>query len=210
MSAKFVNIDRDTPMLLPPDLREWLPEEIARRKQRMARIREAVDVIEDREKEKADQERQRRKAKANGFEPQEALADTGYYSQSEVETLESNGVEAFVAVERQTHGRSLASILGEEEPPPPETPDPSPRQKMRNKLSTPQGRERYGLRKQTVEPVFGIIKEVMRFRQFLMRGQDEVAGEWNLVCCSYNLKRLFSLLGSRSLQLVAPAGRKTA
>lgn len=275
-----------------------LPDEIARRKQRMARIREAVDVIEDREKEKADQERQRRKTKAqerkerrergekvtgaepkevedkvdskaqynftdpesrimktkdgfqqcynaqaavemesmlivandlsnqandkgqlvpmvekakqNGFEPQEALADTGYYSQSEVETLEESGVDAFVAVERQTHGRSLASILGEEEPPPPETPDPSPRQKMKSKLSTPQGRERYGLRKQTVEPVFGIIKEVMRFRQFLMRGQEKVAGEWNLVCCSYNLKRLSSLLGSRSLSLVAPADRKTA
>jgi len=275
-----------------------LPEEIARRKQRMACIREAVDVIEDRQKEKADQERQRRKAKVqerkerrergekvtgpepkevedkvdpkaqynftdpesrimktkdgfqqcynaqaavevesllivandlsnhandkgqlvpmvekakqNGFEPREALADTGYYSQSEIETLEENGVEAFVAVERQTHGRSLASILGEEEPPPSETPDQSPRQKMKNKLSTPQGRERYGLRKQTVERQSAISTEVMRFRQFLMRGQDKVAGEWNLVCCSYNLKRLFSLLGSRSLHLVASGSRKTA
>ena len=71
-------------------------------------------------------------AKANGFEPQEALADTGYYSQTEVQALEENGIEAFVAVERQTHGRSLASILGEEEPRP-ETQDPSPRQKMKLK-----------------------------------------------------------------------------
>lgn len=275
-----------------------LPEEIARRKQRMARIREAVDVIEAREKAKAEQERQRNKAKseerrqrrergekvggrepkevenkvdpksqynftdpesrimktkdgfqqcynaqaavevdsmlvvandlsnqandkgqlvpmverskANGFEPQEALADTGYYSQSEVQTLEDGGVEAFVAVERQTHGRSLASILGEEELPVPETQEPSARQKMKRKLSTTRARERYALRKQTVEPVFGIIKEVMRFRQFLMRGMEKTAGEWNLVCCSYNLKRLFCLMGFRSVSFSAPGGQKTA
>ena len=275
-----------------------LPDEIARRKQRMVRIREAVDVIEDREKAKVERERKRHeakveerrqrrergekvggrepkeiedkvdpkaqynftdpqsrimktkdgfqqcynaqaavevesmlvvandlsnqgndkgqlvsmveKAKANGFEPQEALADTGYYSQSEVETLEESGVEAYVAVERQAHGRSLASILGEEEPAPTETKDASPSQKMKNKLCTPQGRKRYALRKQTVEPVFGIIKEVMRFRQFLMRGMGKTAGEWNLVCCSYNLKRLFSLLGSRSASFNAPEDRKTA
>ncbi len=50
----------------------------------------------------------------------------------------------------------------------------------------------------------------MRFRQFLMRGQDKTAGVWNLVCCSYNLKRLFSLLSHRSLPFGAPGGRKTA
>ena len=157
----------------------------------MARIREAVDAIEDREKEKADQERQRRKAKVQERKERRERGE-------KVTGPEPKEVEDKVNPKAQYNFTD------------PETPDPSPRQKMRNKLSTPQGRERYGLRKQTVEPVFGIIKEVMRFRQFLMRGQDEVAGEWNLVCCSYNLKRLFSLLGSRSLQLVAPAGRKTA
>jgi hypothetical protein len=94
------------------------------------------------------------KTETNGFEPREALIDTGYYFQSEVNTPEEAGLEAFVAVERQAHARSLASIFGEEEHPP-ETPDQSPGQKMKNKLSTPQGRERYALRKQAFGPVFG-------------------------------------------------------
>ena len=69
---------------------------------------------------------------------------------------------------------------------------------MKRKLSSPQGRERYPLRKQTVEPVLGTIKEVMRFRQFLMRGTEKAAGEWNLVSSpSRNRKKLSNPL-SRS------------
>ena len=64
---------------------------------------------------------------------------------------------------------------------------------MAHKLKTPAGANLYKLRKQTVEPVFGIIKHCMGFRQFLMRGKEKVSGEWNLVCTAYNLKRLFNL-----------------
>ena len=61
------------------------------------------------------------------------------------------------------------------------------------RLKTPEGRELYALRKQTPEPVFGIIKSAMAFRQFSLRGLDNVRGEWSLVTMSYNIKRLFSL-----------------
>ena len=61
---------------------------------------------------------------------------------------------------------------------------------MKHRLKTIQGRKLYGLRKQTVEPVFGIIKSVMGFRQFLLRGLDSVRGEWNLVTMAWNIKRM--------------------
>ena len=64
---------------------------------------------------------------------------------------------------------------------------------MEHLLDTEEGRRIYGLRKQTVEPVFGIIKEALGFRRFLLRGGDKVGLEWGLVSMSYNLKRLFSL-----------------
>ena len=69
---------------------------------------------------------------------------------------------------------------------------------MAHKLKSSAGNKLYGLRKQTVEPVFGIIKQCLRFRQFLMRGKENVAGEWNLVCTAYNLKRTFNLIRSRA------------
>lgn len=62
-------------------------------------------------------------------------------------------------------------------------------------LNTPEGRARYGRRKCTVEPVFGIVKQVMRFRQFLLRGLTKVKGEWNLVCLAWNVKRMAVLAG---------------
>ena len=61
---------------------------------------------------------------------------------------------------------------------------------MKHRLKTVQGRKLYGLRKQTVEPVFGIIKAVMRFRQFLLRGLTAVRGEWSLVAMAWNFKRM--------------------
>ena len=62
--------------------------------------------------------------------------------------------------------------------------------RMKHKLKTVEGRKRYGLRKQTVEPVFGIIKSVMGFRQFLLRGLAPVTGEWSLVTMAWNIKRM--------------------
>jgi hypothetical protein len=74
--------------------------------------------------------------------------------------------------------------------------DASPLVKMACKLQTAIGRLIYGLRKSTVEPVIGIIKEVLGFRQFSLRGLTAVSGEWCLVCLAFNLKRLHVLLGN--------------
>jgi hypothetical protein len=65
---------------------------------------------------------------------------------------------------------------------------------MQERVGSDRGRALYRLRQQTVEPVFGIIKAAMGFRQFLLRGQEKVAGEWQLVCLAYNCKRLHRLL----------------
>ena len=64
---------------------------------------------------------------------------------------------------------------------------------MKMKLETDEGRRRYRLRKQTVEPVFGVIKHAMGFRQFLLRGIEKVSGEWQLLTLAYNCKRLWNL-----------------
>jgi hypothetical protein len=64
---------------------------------------------------------------------------------------------------------------------------------MRHRLKTPEGRAQYALRKCTPEPVFGIVKSAMRFRQFSLRGLKKVQGEWKLVTLSWNIKRMFAL-----------------
>ena len=68
----------------------------------------------------------------------------------------------------------------------------------RHRLQTNEGKKRYALRKQTPEPVFGIIKSVLGFRQFLLRGLDKVRGEWSLVTMAWNMKRMFALAGAGS------------
>jgi hypothetical protein len=67
---------------------------------------------------------------------------------------------------------------------------------MQHRLKTPQGKKLYALRKQMPEPVFGIIKSVLGFRQFLLRGLDNVRGEWTLVTMAWNMKRMFVLAGA--------------
>ena len=133
------------------------------------------------------------RAQANGFTVEKVLADTGYYSEGATLAAEAEGVEAYIAVGKQSHGRGLESLLGEEQPV--DLADAAgAKERMAHKLKSPQGERLYRLRKQTVEPVFGIIKQCMRFRQFLMRGRDNVSNEWNLVCTAYNLKRTFNLV----------------
>ena len=75
-------------------------------------------------------------------------------------------------------------------------PGASASEHMAHRTSTAAGRALYKLRQQTVEPVFGIIKSAMGFRQFSMRGMEKAALEWTLVSASYNLKRLFNLKAS--------------
>ncbi len=72
---------------------------------------------------------------------------------------------------------------------------------MLHRLQTPEGKRLYGLRKQTPEPVFGIIKSVMGFRQFLLRGLDNVQGEWSLVTMAWNMKRMFALSTGAQIML---------
>ena len=76
-------------------------------------------------------------------------------------------------------------------PPVPE--NPTPVEEMAYRLKTPEGKKLYALRKQIPEPVFGIIKSVLGFRQFMLRGLAKVKGEWSLVTMAWNLKRMFAL-----------------
>ena len=121
-----------------------------------------------------------------GAVPREVSADAGYYSAKAVDDLQALGVDAFVAPEQTRHGRVV--------PPAPQGRIPrqlSPRDRMRRKLRTKRGRQRYALRMETVEPVFGQIKQGRGFRQFLMRGLGKVNGEWSLICTGHNLLKLF-------------------
>lgn len=124
----------------------------------------------------------------------EALADSGYFSESAVANVEAGGgPTVYTAVEKQGHHRSISDLMEKADPPlPPE--NATWTEKMRQRLRTTAGKAKYALRKQTVEPVFGIIKSVMRFRQFLLRGRSKVSLEWTLVTLAYNFKRLFRLV----------------
>ena len=124
------------------------------------------------------------------------LADTGYVNLDAFDELKDDGIELFVAVKgnededcrrydyrpdgrRKKRGRVIkdSRLLD-----------------MQKKLKTDAGHEIYSKRKETVEPVFGIIKQVMGFRQFLLRGLDKVNGEWSLVRLAYNMKRMQKLI----------------
>ena len=121
--------------------------------------------------------------------PIEALvADTGYCSEKNVEACEALGITPFIAVAREAHHPDWRQRHSEPEALPPE--NATRMQAMRHRLKTQAGRSVYRLRKQIVEPVFGIIKSVMGFRQFSLRGLRQVQGEWSLVCLSWNIKRM--------------------
>ena len=121
-----------------------------------------------------------------GEVPREVSADAGYYSATAVADLHALGTDPYVAPEKTRHGHQ-----------PPPAPrgriprDLSPRDRMRRKLQTKRGRQRYSLRMATVEPVFGQIKQGRGFRQFLLRGLEKVNGEWSLICTTHNLLKLF-------------------
>jgi transposase len=118
------------------------------------------------------------------------LADNGYFSEANVAQCAAAEVEPLIAVGRQGHHPSWRERFAAA---PPEPENPTAVERMAWRLRTPQGKKLYGLRKQTPEPVFGIIKSVMGFRQFLLRGLDKVRGEWSLVTMAWNVKRIFAL-----------------
>ena len=123
-------------------------------------------------------------------QPEKFLADSGYFSEKNVEACEAARIEPLIAVGRDAHHRHWRERF--EEPAASSEPA-SPVDKMKHRLKTKAGRAAYGQRKQTVEPVFGIIKSVMGFRQFLLRGLANVQNEWTLVCLAWNLKRMATL-----------------
>ena len=118
------------------------------------------------------------------------LADSGYFSEANVEACAGAGVAPLIAHRRERHHLSWQDRFAQA-PPAPE--NATPLEAMRHRLATPEGQQTYALRKQTPEPVFGIIKSVMGFRQFSLRGLDKVTGEWNLVTLAWNVKRMFAL-----------------
>jgi len=118
------------------------------------------------------------------------LADNGYFSEANVEACAAAGIDPLIAMGREPHHPSLAERFADA-PPPPDA--PTPLKTMAHRLKTPEGKKLYGLRKHTPEPVFGIIKSALGFRQFLLRGLDHVRGEWNLVTMAWNMKRMFVL-----------------
>ncbi|UVK48627.1 IS1182 family transposase (plasmid) [Mesorhizobium sp. AR07] len=123
--------------------------------------------------------------------PDTLLADSGYFSAANVDACANAGIEPLIATGRQAHYPPLSERLAEP-PPPPE--NPTPVEAMAHRLKTPEGKRLYALRKQTPEPVFGIIKSVLGFRQFSMRGHKKACGEWNLVTMTWNIKRMFALM----------------
>jgi transposase len=122
------------------------------------------------------------------------LVDSGYYSADAIQTVETDeqSPTVYAAMKRQSHGRSIAQLEVRDDPPPP-PPEAAVADRMAHRLETAEGKQLYGLRKQTVEPVFGIIKQAIGFRSFLLRGKEKAGLEWTLVTTSYNLKRLFNL-----------------
>jgi hypothetical protein len=126
--------------------------------------------------------------------PEAAALDNGYWSPANLKVLEDRGIAAYIATGREPHHQSWETFFAAQPAPPPD--DATPRVKMAYKLQTEIGRAIYRLRKMTVEPVIGLIKEVLGFRQFSLRGLGAAAGEWCLVCLAFNLKRLHVLMAS--------------
>jgi transposase len=134
------------------------------------------------------------------------LTDNGFYSETAVQQVEQTpegsptGTTVLAAMDKTSHHRSVADLEKKPEPDAP-APGASVSEVMRQRLQTSAGKQLYKLRQQTVEPVFGIIKSVLGFRQFFLRGTVKVSTEWTLVCLAYNLKRLHRLGAGQKLAL---------
>lgn len=126
------------------------------------------------------------------LQPETACLDAGFWSPATVADLTARGITPYIAVGKVVHGLNWARYYqtSATTPPPPEA---SPQVQMAYQVATPEGQAHYRLRKSTVEPVIGIIKETLGFRQFSLRGEEKARHEWRLVCLAYNLKRYFTL-----------------
>ena len=119
--------------------------------------------------------------------PDILLADTGYHSEHNVTVCIKADITPMIAAGREGHHPHWKERFSE---PQPLADGATPVERMKHTLKTQAGKKTYALRKQTVEPVFGIIKSVMGFRQFMLRGLENVRNEWTLVCLAWNLKRM--------------------
>jgi transposase len=140
-----------------------------------------------------------------GQKPQAVLADRGYINGPIIEQIQAQGIEAYVALSAEAHERRPYDLRCEDKR------RENPRRYsapvlvgMEQKLRTPEGRRRYLRRQASIEPVIGIIKRVLGFEQFSLRGLHKVSLEWNLVCVAYNLKRLHKLLNPPKQKPKAP------
>jgi len=125
-------------------------------------------------------------------QPLAAALDNGFFSEANIAGMEARGIEPYIATGREPHNKSWPERVADQPAPPPA--DATPIVKMAYKLKTDIGHAIYRLRKCSVEPVIGIIKEILGFRQFSLRGLPAAAGEWCLVCLAFNLKRLHILM----------------
>jgi hypothetical protein len=123
--------------------------------------------------------------------PQAGALDNGYCSATNIAAMEARDIEPYIATGRIPHHPRWQSYWAQQPAPPPA--DASPKIQMAYKLQTEIGGAIYRLRKCTVEPVLGIIKDILGFRQFSLRGLQAAAGEWCRVCMACNLKRLHTL-----------------
>ena len=122
--------------------------------------------------------------------PREMSADAGYFSSDVVKGLAASGIDAYIPPDKMNHVYSMP------EAPRGRIPNGlSIVDRMRRKLRTKKGKERYGRRKELPEPVFGQIKQVRGFDQFLLRGSDKVSSEWKVICTGHNLLKLFRVCG---------------
>ena len=123
-------------------------------------------------------------------QPNVSLADAGYFSEANVEACAKAGIDPLIVPGRQAHHPGLDDRFAPARPAPE---DPTPLDAMLHRLKRPEGRALYAQRKHTPEPVFGIIKSVLGFRQFSLRGLAGARGEWSLVTMAWNVKRMFNL-----------------
>ena len=119
------------------------------------------------------------------------LADAGYLSEQNVKATDEAQIVPYISTHRERHNCSVLARFTPLSDDPPDNADPV--EAMKYRLRTQEGKALYGKRKSTIEPAFGIVKHVLGFRQFLLRGIDAVNGEWDLVCIGYNMKRMFEL-----------------
>ena len=129
--------------------------------------------------------------------PKAVAMDNGYFSEVNIRECEKLGIDPYIATGREPHHLDWKTFFQQQPEPPAD--DASPILKMAYKLQTEIGKAIYRLRKSTVEPIIGIIKEILGFRQFSLRGLAATAGEWCLVCLAFNLKRMHILYQERGL-----------